>query len=77
MLHCTIFGLTTRQGFVQCSISRIDADPIVMTKAEIAFYRRRRREELRKAETVIDMAQKHVHLQWARYFAEAYPRWGR
>ena len=40
-----------------------------MTAAEIAFYRRRQREELRKAETVTDMAQKHVHLAWARYFA--------
>ena len=40
-----------------------------MTAAEIAFYRRRQREELRKAETVTDMSQKHVHLQWARYFA--------
>ena len=40
-----------------------------MTQAEIAFYRRRQREELRKAEAVSDMKQKHVHLDWARYFA--------
>lgn len=40
-----------------------------MTEGEIAFYRLRRREELRRAETVTDMAAKQVHLEWARYFA--------
>jgi hypothetical protein len=39
-----------------------------MTQAEIAFFRRRQREELLKAEIVADVKQKQVHLQWARYF---------
>jgi hypothetical protein len=40
-----------------------------MTQAEIAFFRRRLREELRSANTLADPTEREVHLQWAQYFA--------